>query len=216
MRWLKRIVVLLLVLLAIGVAGGFMLPDTVHVEREIVIERPPGQLYDMLNGFHRFKEWSPWADYDPTAKMEFAGPPHGVGAILRWQGEKGDGSQEIIEVVPDRSILVALDFGQDGIGRARFDLHPQGDATRLVWSFDGDFQGSLMGRWFGLLLDPMLGPDYERGLVSLKKLAESEPVAVPPPPAPVEDEAVNDPPGAMPDDADGGEPDEEGGEGSLA
>lgn len=216
MRWLKRILVFLLVVLAIGIAGGLMLPDTVHVERAIVIERPPAQVYALLDGFERFNEWSPWADYDPTSTTEFAGPERGVGAIMRWQGEKGMGSQEIIEVVPDRSVLVALDFGQDGIGRARFDLHPQGPATRLIWSFDGDFQGSLMGRWFGLLLDPMLGPDYERGLASLKKLAESEPVAVPQPAVPGEEEPASEPAEAGADDADAEDSGENNGEAAAA
>jgi len=53
-----------------------------------------------------------------------------------------------------------------------------------VWGFDADFEGNLIGRWFGLLMEKMLAPDYEKGLPKLKTLLESEPVSAPVAPAP--------------------------------
>jgi Polyketide cyclase / dehydrase and lipid transport len=52
-------------------------------------------------------------------------------------------------------------------------LAPEGTGTRATWSLDTDFSGSLLGRYFGLALDRMVGPDYEKGLAQLKALAES-------------------------------------------
>ena len=46
-------------------------------------------------------------------------------------------------------------------------------ASDSAQSLDSDFSDSLLGRYFGLMLERMVGPDYERGLVQLKALAES-------------------------------------------
>ena len=32
----------------------------------------------------------------------------------------------------------------------------------------------MMDRWFGLLMDRFIGPDYDKGLAKLKALAEKE------------------------------------------
>ena len=52
-------------------------------------------------------------------------------------------------------------------------LVPEGTGTRVTWTLDTDFSGSLIGRYFGLALDRMVGPDYEKGLAQLKAVAEA-------------------------------------------
>jgi hypothetical protein len=52
-------------------------------------------------------------------------------------------------------------------------LTPEGSGTRATWTLTSDFSRSLVGRYFGLALDGMVGPDYEKGLAKLKALAES-------------------------------------------
>lgn len=201
MRLLKGLLWLIVLLGAAFVAGGLLLPDRAEVERSIVIERPPAQVFELLDGFARFNEWSPWRDYDPTAAYELAGPARGVGAMLRWRGERGAGSQEIIALDPPHSIAVRLDFGMQGKPTAAWLLRPAGEGTRLVWRFENDAEGAWSGRWFNLLLDRFVGADYERGLLALKALAEAEPAAAPPPPV---DGAPQEPLSA--EEAEGGDP----------
>lgn len=179
MRAVKMIAGLVLALAVVFVVGGLLLPDKVHVERAIEIDRPPAEVYAVLNGFGRFNEWSPWLDFDPTAEYRFEGPVSGIGARMAWHGDKGGGSQEIVAVVDGAQIDVALDFGSDGQALAHYLMQPHGGGTWLVWSFDTEFQGSLVGRWFGLAFDRMIGADYERGLQQLKVLLETPAAAGP-------------------------------------
>lgn len=203
MRWLKRLGIALLLLGVVFVGVGLLLPDRVHVARSIEIERPPAEVYALLEGFERFNEWSPWKDYDPSAQYRLEGPARGVGASMHWSGDKGSGSQRITAVDPGRRIDVALEFGPDGGGgEASFLLEPSPAGTRLGWTFDSDFQGSLMFRWIGLFFDRLIGGDYERGLASLKQLAESEP-APQPEPAPAEEGDGEDEAGSDEDAAEG-------------
>jgi len=56
--------------------------------------------------------------------------------------------------------------------------------VKATWGFHNDIGFNPIGRFFGLMMDGMLGPDYEDGLARLKKVAEAVPP--PPPPAPPE------------------------------
>lgn len=177
MRILKGLLVALLVLIAAVIGIGMVLPDHAHVERSIVIEAPPEKVFEVLNGFDRFNAWSPWAELNPDAEYTREGPATGVGARQSWRSDDpnvGAGSQEIIESTPNgliRMKLVFEGFGSDNL--ASYTLTPEGEGTRVVWAYDSNFKGNLLNRYFGLMLDGMLGPDYERGLTKLKALIES-------------------------------------------
>lgn len=170
------------VALAIGClfVGGFLLPKTAHVERAIAIDAPPAMVFTVLNGFGQFHRWSPWADIDPNAVTTYEGPRTGPGARMSWSGnaEVGTGSQEILESTPYSAIALRLTFGDfAGDFRASYRLVPEGTGTRVTWGFDADYGGSILGRYFGLLSESMLGPDYDKGLGRLKQFVESLPRA---------------------------------------
>lgn len=188
MRILKRIFVTLIALFVLAVGVAFLLPNRAAASRSIVIDRPASMIFPMLDGFSRFNEWSPWFDLDPQTVYTYEGPAHGVGAKSLWKSDDpnvGQGSQTITRVVPDQRVETALDFGEMGQPRAYFNLEPQGGATRVTWgfeadlpiTFDGKFLYGVMGRYFGLFMDGMIGADYEKGLAKLKKLMESMPNA---------------------------------------
>jgi effector-binding domain-containing protein len=84
---------------------------------------------------------------------------------------------EIIAAKPNESLKLQLDFADMGRPTAEFHLAPAGTATKVTWSFDQSFEGSLIGRYFGLMMDSWVGKDYEKGLAKLKALVETFPVA---------------------------------------
>lgn len=185
-RFLKRLLLTLLVLVLLLIGGAFLLPASAHVERSITIERPVSTLFALLNGYRRFNEWSPWALKDPRARYAISGPPSGVGAKQSWQGDPGtvgSGSQEIVASKADESITTALEFGQMGNAVGQYRFAAAGAATTIVWSFDaqmplaldGNFVGNIVGRYMGLFMDRFVGPDFELGLQRLKMLAGTLP-----------------------------------------
>ncbi|WP_179957493.1 SRPBCC family protein [Exilibacterium tricleocarpae] len=175
MKAIKIIIGSIVGLLVIVVVVGLFLPDTAHVERSVVIKAPVSDVYQMLNGFKRFNEWSPWHAKDPDTEYTFSGPEQGVGARMTWASENrnvGSGSQEIIATQENQRIEVQLDFGAEGDAVSYYQMQPAGDGTRVTWGFDTDFKGNIIGRYFGLMFDGMLGPDYENGLARLQALLE--------------------------------------------
>ena len=180
MAILKKLILVVALLLVLLAAIGMLLPRWVHVERSIVIDAPRATVFAFVDRFKQFNKWSPWADVDPDAKYTWEGPDYGVGAKQSWVGNPktiGSGSEEIVEVKPPELVKVRLDFGAQGVSASQFLLAVEGAGTNVTWSFDSDMGAGPIGRYFGLLIDHWVGPDYEKGLANLKKLAESLPKA---------------------------------------
>jgi uncharacterized protein YndB with AHSA1/START domain len=177
MKKLLKGIIWILALLVVGfVAGGYLLPNAVMVQRHAVINAPPEKLFALVDGYKRFNEWSPWAELDPKTQYTFEGPESGVGAKMSWASNNpnvGSGSQVITESVPNSHVGVDLDFGAMGKSQAYWDLKPEGTGTSATWGFKMKLDG-MMDRWFGLLMDRFIGPDYEKGLARVKALAEKE------------------------------------------
>jgi effector-binding domain-containing protein/uncharacterized protein YndB with AHSA1/START domain len=177
---LKKLVIALVVLAALLAGIGMLLPRMVHVERTIVIDAPAATVYALVDGFKQFNKWSPWAALDPNTQYTQTGPTFGVGAKQSWVGDPkkvGSGSQEIIEVKPYSMVKSHLDFGDQGVATAQFSFTQDTGGTKVVWGIDSDMGAGPIGRWFGLFMDRMIGGDFDKGLVSLKKLAETMPKA---------------------------------------
>lgn len=174
-----KLVTLILGLVALAViVTGFLLPSSVHIERQILIQAEPARIFPLLNDLHAFNRWSPWARKDPRTHYDFSGPDQGVGARMSWYSEQpgvGTGSQEIIASVANQRVATALSFGDQGTAVAYYDLQRIEGQTEVTWGFDSEFGYDLIGRYFGLMAEHWIGPDYEEGLANLKSLVEGTP-----------------------------------------
>ena len=192
MKIFKRIIIVVVGLFAILLIGGYLLPSTVSLSREITIAAPAEKIFPHINDLKKFQAWSPWAQLDPNMKMVFSGSPSGKGQKSSWQSEKSDvgsGSQEITASALNKRVATKLDFGEMGTATAEWDLTPNalgtngqgGNAlgtnalgTKVTWSFQTDLGDNPLMRWMGLMFDNMVGSDYEAGLAKLKALVEAE------------------------------------------
>jgi len=172
MKWIRRLLAILTVLAAVIIVGGLALPSTVHVERSIVIAAAAAKVFPYVNNYRLFNTWSPWARKHPETRYTFSGPESGVGAKMSWTGQNEFGNQVIVESEPDRRVKVALDFGGMGKATATYTLSPEGNGTKVIWGFDEDFGWNLPARYFGLMFEKFIGPDYEQGLAALKAKVE--------------------------------------------
>jgi len=179
MRTLRYLVLALLFLLLVAVVVGFFLPAKVHLQRSIVIPREASKIFSVINSLQNFNQWSPWYALDVEAKYTVRGPDSGVGSKLSWQGNDkvGEGSNEIIESLKNQSIKTIFYFGKsDHPAYSTLSLKPQEQGTEVTWAFENDFGYNIFYRYFGLVLEDMIAPDYEKGLVLLKKYVESLPL----------------------------------------
>ena len=164
-------------LIIIIIALGFVLPDKVHVERDVVINAPQEEVFALAADLEQQQKWSAWSEKDPDMKATITG--EGLGQKSVWESEKsGSGSQEITAYDPPSRVASHLDFGDMGKADAEMTFEPAGEGTRVVWTFDTSMREGApvymkpMLTYMGFFMDGMLGPDYERGLANLKRMAE--------------------------------------------
>lgn len=170
--------VLLIILIALAALVGYAAtkPKTFRIERSTTIDAPPQTVFDIVQDFSRTREWLPWDALDPDMKRTISTPASGVGASYAWEGNKkvGAGRQEIVATEPPRLIRVIIDFLRPMKARntVEYTFTPQGGGTRVSWAMFGDFP--LMSRIFDIFMniDRMVGKDFEKGLASLKTVAE--------------------------------------------
>jgi len=177
---------------------GIFLPGDYRVERSIDIDAPQELVFAQVNDFRNTAAWSPWIAKDPTIQTEFSGPPQGVGHSSHWKSEhSGVGSQTITRSEPYEHIEIALTFGDMGEGTAEWSFTPSPSGVHTTWAMSGENQGAI-GHYFALMMDGMLGADFEMGLQRLKehaeKLAREEPKPAPVPTAAVENAGEAEPP----------------------
>jgi hypothetical protein len=170
---LLAIVATIVVLLLIGLflpGGGHG-----HVERSIIIERPPSHVFDVLNSYKRFNEWSPWAKKDQSASYSFEGPEVGQGALMTWSGneEVGAGRFEIIESTPTSLVKMVQRVTGGRTGTVTFDIGSTDLGVKVTWKYDVELGGNPIERIKGKYLDSSIGGDYQYGLMRLKALIES-------------------------------------------
>lgn len=152
-------------------------PDEFKVVRTANIAAPPEKVFPHVNNLRQWEDWSPWAKLDPNAKNMFSGPDAGVGAAMSWAGNNkvGEGKMTITESAASSLIRFRLEFLRPfkATNTAEFTFTPQGNQTLVTWSMSGT--SNFMSKLFGLIIncDKMVGKDFEKGLASLKAIAET-------------------------------------------
>lgn len=177
MKILKVLLLGVVGLIIVLAAAGYTSPQQVHIERSFSIAAKPVTVFTYLNGFKNFNKWSPWAALDPNTKYSYEGPLMGVGAKLSWSSEDknvGSGSQEITAVKENEQITQRLQLPDMLPSVVTQTLTPEGEGTKVVWAMDADMGSNPVNRLFGRILDSLIGPDYEKGLASMKPLIEAQ------------------------------------------
>ncbi len=177
MRSLIELVLAIVVTIVVLLLIGLFLPGGGHghVERSIIIERPPSHVFDVLNSYKRFNEWSPWAKKDPAASYTFSGPEIGQGASMTYAAnqEVGSGQFEIIESTPTSIVKMIQRVTGGRTGTVTFDIGSTDLGVKVTWKYDVELGGNPIERIKGKYLDSTIGGDYQYGLMRLKALIES-------------------------------------------
>ena len=174
---IRAITIILISIPFLVIGFAYTLPTTTEVSRSIIINAKPSTVYNLLVDLKQWQDWSPWAEKDPNITLRFEGAEQGVGAIMHWQSENpqvGSGMQKIVGARLNKGIKIDLAFSGQNPAQAFFELVKTGEnETRLLWAFRTEHDDNPINRYMGLMFDFWLGPDYEKGLVNIKRLSES-------------------------------------------
>ncbi len=179
MKILKLIGISILILGILLIIVGLFLPSKVHIERSIMVNSAPDVPYNLINDLTKFNDWSPWYEIDTNAAYTNSELKTGVGACILWKSNNtdlGNGKLTITEIKTNELIVTKLEVEGWDPSSASYFFTKENNTTKIIWTMDSDMGNNIIGRWFGLLMDDLIGKDYDKGLASIKKICEEKPV----------------------------------------
>ena len=172
---LKKILFVLLAGILFLVVVGFFLPTTYQVERTTVINAPPAAIHAYVNDLNRWDEWEPWREDDPSVTVKRDGKTVGIGASQSWTSASGDGRLTFTDSNQEQGIRYSMLFDNQWPAKAAIQYEPQAGGTAVTWSMaGGEDSPKVIGGYFALAMDGMIGPFFERGLEKLKARVEAQ------------------------------------------
>jgi len=173
---MKRFLMFLLIVVVALVLFVATRPASFRVERAISINAPAEAVYAQLEDFHNWPAWSPWEHLDPAMKRSMSGSASGAGAVYEWTGNDkvGQGRMTITGAKPGQEIVIQLEFLKpfQATNVATFSLSPEATGTHVLWAMEGRNNFVAKAMCIFMPMDKMVGGDFERGLASLKQVAE--------------------------------------------
>jgi Polyketide cyclase / dehydrase and lipid transport len=176
MKILKTIFYVILGLIALIFVVALFLPSEYKVERSVEINKPVGIVFGYVADFNNFREWNPWSSLEPNHSFEVSGDSGQVGQKYHWDGNIiGTGEMIFTELKPYELIKSDILFlaPEQANGVVDFIFDGEENRTKISWSLTGSADYPL-GRFFGLMMDSFLGPDFEKGMINLKNMCESK------------------------------------------
>lgn len=174
MQILKKILFVLIGVIVLLLVVAIFLPSEYNVSRSIQINQPDSVVFEKVVNFNYRKSWDPWISMEPDAKITISGPAGEPGSTWSWEGkETGKGRMTIMKVEENRLVQSKLEFlePQTGESDVTWEFEPVEGGTMVTWQFSGTADYPV-GRYFGLVMDIMVGGDFERGLNNLKRVCE--------------------------------------------
>src|SRR5690606_37897062 len=150
---------------------GFLLPSQRHVEHSVETNRNMSIVFDTISSFNRFTDWNVLPLREPNMDIRISDPASGVGARLDYTSEEeglGQGSWEIVDVVPGKSVSFAItDEAHGETQPTPCPLTTAGRTTRsgrLTQTDDGDYGMNLLGRYSGMYVRSGVGEGMKMSL----------------------------------------------------
>ncbi len=167
-------------LIALGIVAGLfvvvglVLPSERQMSESVETNRKMTIVYDTVNSFRRFKDWSPLVLRDPKIQLKLSGPEMGKGARLDYSsdvGYIGQGSWTITDSVKNQSVQIAIEDPTKGYDKVTdFTLEPTGKNGRnvkITQDYSVKYGWNLFGRYAGLYVSRHVGDDLKLGLARI-------------------------------------------------
>lgn len=168
MRALEFLVALVIVA-ALGILAAVVMPSSGHVDRSLVIGKDMRQVYDVLDNFHRFPDYSVLRTYDSRLEFKYSGKAYGPGAETSWSSNDpkvGSGGLSIASATPSfdkiddntKTATIVWDLDNSWRGQGKhftLDLQRQGSRgqlTNVKWSYDVSYGWNLVNRFANLYI----------------------------------------------------------------
>jgi hypothetical protein len=181
MRILKRILMVLIGLIAVLLIIALFIPEQIVVIRKIVIERNQTDVFDYVKHLKNQEKYGVWWKADPKMKITAIGIDGTVGYIHAWKSTDdnvGEGQQKIMSLHEDSTsckMEIELKFIKPFKSNNPSYMSTESiskNTTKVTWAITNNmpYPMNLLGAVMNM--EKMLGDDLEQGLKNLKVILE--------------------------------------------
>jgi hypothetical protein len=168
---------------------ALFLPAKRVLTYSIETNRPANTVYDVVNGFHHFREWNPLLSYDNKMKVDISADSKVKGATLKYASSKpavGGGTWTLAEQDPGKKVVYKLDTNSVGSNKTMAitidpvvakskNITVNTKNLRVTQTYTVDYGWNLFGRYAGLYVNRNVGDEMKTGLQKLNTLLVSIP-----------------------------------------
>jgi carbon monoxide dehydrogenase subunit G len=143
-----------------------------NVQRTVQVKASPQETMALLSDASRWPDW-----YPGMTQIDITPPFPDEGGKVAFKVKSAGMSMPITETVLDYQPGKLQLFQMDGMlsGRARWEVAPDGDGTRLTTTFDYALRGGAFGRIAdALFVKRINAKSLEEGLRNFKALVERQ------------------------------------------
>lgn len=174
MKVLKWILIVLVVVIGIYAIAMLFMDGQYSMQRSAVVDAPQERVYSYASDLKSWENWEPWQQTDTTTELTYSENTSGEGAHYSWKGEKiGAGTLTITRAVEPVQFDYRIEFQGMGASDGSMTFKDTLDGkTKVTWSFEGEMP--FLMRWMAGSIDKEVGPQFKKGLASLKDQLETK------------------------------------------
>ena len=177
MKFLKKLIIIAIVLVGAYCVVGFFSPSDYKVERSREVNAPMEIVFEQVSKFNNWDGWSPWKEKDSSATYTITGEDGVVATKYAWSGDPettGKGSMTVTEMILNEKFAYDLEFTEPWQMKSKgyFHLSSADEVTTINWVDEGDIPFMQRPMMLFMNLDAMMGPDFERGLFKIDSLSQ--------------------------------------------
>jgi effector-binding domain-containing protein len=176
MKALKWILIVLVLLIVLTVAIGYMLPREIVVTTSEKINLRPQKVFHFIAAFIDRSAWDPWTKADTAAECTFDLQDGYIGSQYTWDSKKAWYGTEVVDsVVPGSLILTRLSFNRGPEMPEEWTFTRDEGGTDLTWTIKTATEGPV-GRIANTILKKTLQKKMESAKINLKNYLETHEV----------------------------------------
>lgn len=180
MKFLLKLLFLLLSLVAIVLIVGLFIDGKFTVKRSIKVNQPQEVVFDYISTLSNQQEYGVWHKKDPNIKITTSGIDGTVGCVSAWESsneEVGKGEQEITRIVYNKRMDTEIRFKEpmDVTSQASMIVKRNNDnSSTVTWVMKGESPYPFNVLALFMNMDKEIGPDLKNGLKNMKYILESQ------------------------------------------
>lgn len=175
MKILRRILFVIVLLIAAFFIAALFVDGDYTVERSVVINQPKEVVFDYVVHLKNQDEYAVWNQEDPEMKKNYFGKDGSVGFISSWESANknvGKGEQEIKRIVPNERVDSELRMFEPFESTDQVYMTTKSDgvnSTQLTWGIKGEMKYPMNMLMLLMNMEEMLGEQLQEGLNNAKE-----------------------------------------------